>query len=405
MNAVPIPSPGVRQLATYLAARVVPALISMALTFLCIRSLSAADYGIYSLTLLPASVATGLIGGLSGQAMLRYAHELAPGELQRGLVAFPLVASAFAVPIVLSYLAWSLGVYAGIFVAVSSIPLIAMMDTRRSLFVALARADAVFLMDSLRALAALALTWLLFQASGAHATAPLLAQALSVAICLALVRAGPGPLAAAPLRRVDRRYVAYGAWFAGWMAVLVAISVAERSVVGAVSGIASSGRYAAQSDVVNAIFSATGGALASSMMPRYLAMARSEDGPTMRHLLGIGLAGSVAAGLLCLLLGLCLFLAGSGQVAATLTSDPRTAVALVLAGVVWTGAGFVQKPLELRGQTWRVFAAVLLAMLFFLGAGPVMGRWLGPAGVGLAKLGAGLVFVLLVLIASRRQPG
>ncbi|HZE91169.1 MAG TPA: hypothetical protein VE029_05590, partial [Rhizobacter sp.] len=90
MEPAEVHTPGVRELATYLAARIVPALASMCLTFLCIHSLSAPAYGLYSLTLLPAGVAAGLIGGLSAQAMLRYGNDMAAAELRRGLLGFPL---------------------------------------------------------------------------------------------------------------------------------------------------------------------------------------------------------------------------------------------------------------------------------------------------------------------------
>jgi O-antigen/teichoic acid export membrane protein len=410
MDAIETRAPGLRELATYLAARVLPALASMGLTFLCIHSLSAADYGVYSLTMLPAGVVTGLIGGLSAQAMLRYAHELAPGELRRGLVVLPLAASLPACVLLLGYLAWTVGLYPGALVAVASVPLVTMMDTRRSLFVARARAGSVFALDALRAAIALALAWLLFRAWGDRPTVPLLAQAISVAACLWLVRAQPAVAQATQTRQVDPHYLRYGLWFAGWLAVVGALAVAERTVVEAVSGIAASGRYAAQADVVNAIFAATGGALASSMMPRYLAMSQAEHGPTYRHLLRIGLAGTALTAVLCLALGAGLYWQGrqggqgAGQLAQALVGDPQTGVVLVLAGAVWTAAGFVQKPLEMRGQTRLTFASVLVALLLFFAIGPILGQHLGPLGVGLAKVAAGLVFVALVVIATRRRP-
>ena len=404
MSRSELRAPGVRQLATFLAARIVPALASMCLTFLCIHSLSAEAYGTYSLTLLPAGVVAGLIGGLSAQAMLRYGHELAPAELRRGLLGFPLAASAIAMPLIGAYLVWSVGLQAGVLFALVAIPLVALMDTRRSLFVARGRARSVLSMDVLRAVAALALAWVLFQAWGAHAAVPLLAQALSVALCLWVVRPQSPEAAVAGTRKVDRHYLSYGLWFAGWLAVVGVISVAERSVVEAVSGIAASGRYAAQADVVNAVFAATGGALASAMMPNYLAMSRDEDRNTLNRLLRLGLAGTLATGLLCVLFGGALSVLGSGQIAAALTSDPHTALTLVAAGIVWTAAGFVQKPLELRGQTRLTFAAAALSLLFFVVVAQWLAQGFGPTGVAIAKLAAGVFFVLVVWFAARCKP-
>lgn len=395
-----------RQLATYLAARVLPALASMALTFLCIHTLTPADYGRYSLTLLPAGVAASLVGGLSAQAMLRYAHELSPAALRVGRLWFPLAASLIVCPLVAAYLAWSVGGSAAAWIAVASVPLVALMDTRRSFFVARGRAGSVFALDVWRAAAALLIAGGLFAAAGARTAVPLLAQGLSVALVLLLVRPAVAMPASAGAREVDRHYLRYGLWFAGWMAVIGVFSLAERSVVERVAGLAASGRYAAQADVVNAVFAATGAALASSMMPRYLALASVPGGQAlhrpMRRLLLLGLAGTAATVLLCLLLGGLLAAMGVGRISAALIADVPTALALVAAGAVWTAAGFVQKPLELAGQTRLTFASAAIALLLFLAMGPALGRGFGPLGVALAKLVAGLGFVLMVVLATRR---
>ncbi len=395
-----------RQLATYLAARVVPALASMALTFLCIHTLSPADYGRYSLTLLPAGVVASLVGSLSAQAMLRYAHEMSPAGLRFGRLWFPLAASLAVGPLVLAYLAWSVGLSAAAFAAVGLVPLVALMDTRRSFFVARGRAGSVFALDVWRAAAALLIAWCLFAAAGARAEVPLLAQGLSMALVLLFVRPVIEVAAGSGRREVDRHYLRYGLWFAGWVAVIGVFALAERSVVERVAGLAASGRYAAQADVINAVFAATGAALASALMPRYLALASAPRGPaaarSMRRLLLLGLAGTAATAMLCVLMGAAVGAIGIGKISAALIADVPTALALVAAGAVWAAAGFFQKPLELSGQTRLTFAASAIALLLFLAIGPALGRALGPLGVALAKLAAGLGFVLLVVLATRR---
>lgn len=393
-----------RALATYLAARVLPALASMGFTFLCIRSLSAEAYGLYSLTLLPASLAANLIGGLSGQAMLRHAHELSPAALRRGLFGFPIVASLAIGPLVLLYTTWSIGLHVGTGIAAALIPLVAVMDTRRSFFVAHARPKSVLAMDMLRAGSALAIAWILFAVLGDGASVPLLAQWLAVALGVWLIRPPESfDEGQRGKREIDREYIGYGLWFAGWMATLAALSLAERSIVERLFGIAASGRYAAQADVVNAVFAATAGALASALMPRYLAVARSDDRHGWRPLLRFGWLGTGAAALLCLGLGLVLAWIRRGPVADALLGDPPAALALVGAAAAWTAAGFVQKPLELHGSTRTTCLAVLAAFAFFLVIAPFMGRWLGPAGVGAAKLSAGLALMLMTTLAARRS--
>ena len=381
-----------RALLTYVAARVVPAIASMALTFLCIDALRPEDYASYSLTLLAAGVAAGFVGGVSAQAMLRYARELSAQALRRGLFNLPLVASALACPLVAAYLVWRGQWSAAALIAIAAIPALAVMDTRRSLFVASARADAVFALDAWRAGLALLLTFVLLHGWGARAESPLLAQGLSVLACLLLVGSRRAAMVPMGSREIDAQYVGYGVGLAGWMAVIVALSLAERSVVAAASGLAASGRYAAQADVINAVFAALGGALAQAMMPAYLAQAADPDAAALRRLRRLALLGVLAIGALCVLLGSALSASGLGRVSAALTGDVPTALVLVAAGVLWTAAGFVQKPIELRGRTHWLFAGVALAMLLFLLIAPTLADRHGPLGVAVAKLIAGLAY-------------
>ena len=384
--------PPLRALLTYVAARVVPAIASMALTFLCIDALRPEDYASYSLTLLAAGVAAGFVGGVSAQAMLRYARELSAQAMQRGLFGLPLLASALVCPLVAAYLAWRGQWSVAALIAIAAIPALAVMDTRRSLFVASARADAVFALDAWRAGLALLLTFVLLHGWGARAESPLLAQGLSVLACLLLVGSRRAAIAPTGSRTIDAQYVGYGVGLAGWMAVIVALSLAERSVVAAASGLAASGRYAAQADVINAVFAALGGAMAQAMMPAYLAQAADPDAAALRRLRRLALLGVLAIGALCALLGAALSVSGLGRISASLTDDVPTALVLIAAGALWTAAGFVQKPIELRGRTHWLFAGVGLAMLLFLLIAPNLAERYGPPGVALAKLIAGLAY-------------
>jgi hypothetical protein len=333
--------------------------------------------------------------------MLRHARELSESALRRGLLGLPLFASALACPLVAAYLAWRGQWSAAALIAIASIPAIAIMDTRRCLFVAGARADAVFALDAWRAGLALLLTFVLLHLWGARAESPLLAQGLSVLACLMLVGSRRAGLVSTGSRTIDAGYVGYGVGLAGWMAVVVALSLAERSVVAVASGLAASGRYAAQADVINAVFAALGSALAQAMMPAYLAQAATPDAAALRRLCRLALLGVLAIAGLCLVLGAALSASGLGQVSAALNDDLPTALVLVAAGALWTAAGFVQKPIELRGRTHWLFAGVALSLLLFLLIAPSLAERHGPIGVAMAKLIAGLAYIGMAWLLCR----
>jgi len=391
-----------RDLLAYLAARVLPAAATLGLSLLCIHGLSAEQYAVYSAAQLAAGVAVGLVGGASGQAMLRYARELSPRDLQRGLVTVPLIAALLVCPMLLGWLVWQLGAAASTWIAAASVPLLALLDTRRSLFVAHGQAAKVFRLDVWRAGLALPLVLMLLQAWGPYAAAPLLAQCLSVGIALWWVRAALPAEARGGSRRVDAAYLHYGLGIACWMAGIVALSVAERAVLADAAGLAASGGYAAQADIINAVFAAGSGALASAMMPAYLAQGRAADAVALLRLRHLGLLGVLACAALCLLGGMVLAWAGGGRIAAALTGDVSTALLLIAAGAVWAAAGFVQKPVELSGHTWRLFGGMAAVLLLFLLVAPALAARHGASGVATARLLAGGAYALIALALARR---
>lgn len=389
-----------RTLPTYLAARLLPALAAMVFTLLCIHALPPEHYANYSLALLAAGVASGFVGGASGQPMLRYSHELAPSALRTALLSLPLIVSALAVPLVLVYIAVTSTITRPALIAVATIPLLALMDTRRSLFVARGRANAVLALDGSRSMLALLAGAVLLHLLGARAEAPLIAQVVAIVTCLVLVRgrATDGPHGT---REVDGSYCGYGLGIAGWMAAIVALSLAERSVLAEVVGLASSGRYAAQADVVNAVFAAGASALASTMMPAYLAQTESPTTAALRRLRRLGVLGCLAIVPLCVAAGALTTLLPGVRVAQVLTADVPTALVLIAAAAVWSSAGFVQKPIELRGQTHQLFACVVVALLLFLLIAPTLAERFAAPGVAMAKLAAGVAYTLLAGRAAR----
>ncbi|MDR2012878.1 MAG: hypothetical protein LBQ20_07540 [Rhodanobacter sp.] len=383
----------VRHLLIYFAARALPALASMALTFLCIQMLPSDQYALYSLTLLAAGVASGFVGGMSGQPMQRYSHQLDLASLRRALLQLPLGVAAVAVLIVSVYISVTAGLSISAVLAIASIPLLALVDARRNLFIARGRASAVLALDGWRSLLALffggGLLWLWSE----QAVAPLAAQLMGIVICLMVVssRAADGPHGT---RKLDRAYLHYGIGIAGWMAGITALALVERSMLAAAMGLASSGQYAAQSDVINAVFAAGSSMLASAMMPSYLAQTTRFDAKELRRLCRVGMLGCLAIAFMCLMAGVILVLLPGIRVARTLTADIPTALTLIAAATVWSVAGFVQKPVELRGQTYRLFFGVICSLILFLIIALPLVEHFSAQGIALAKLTSGGAYIL-----------
>ena len=389
-----------RTLLVYAAARVLPAIAVMALTFLCIHMLPPERYAIYSLTLLASGVASGFVGAASGQPMLRYSHELNPTALRLAQIQLPLVVAMLTVPAVLAYLSATSGISLTAFLAAALIPLVALVDTRRSLFVARGRVNAVFAMDGWRSVLMLLFGAVLLSLWGARAEAPLVAQSLALIACLVLVRYRAGD-STGGTREVDRAYFFYGLGFAGWSAGIVALSLTERSMLANVTGLASSGRYAAQADVVNAVFSAGAGAIASMFMPIYLQQTTRPDAKVRRRLLRFGMLGCFGLVFLCLMIGALLTLLPDVRIAQALIADKPTALMLVAAAAMWAAAGFVQKSVELRGQSSWLFLGVVVALLVFLLITPVLVERFAATGVAFAKLTAGSTYLLFIWLIAR----
>lgn len=386
-----------RAVATYLAARVLPALATMCLTFLCIHALRPEDYASYSLAMLAAGVAAGFVGGVSGQAMLRYSGELTPQALRHGLVAFPLLAGALACLLVLAYFGWRGETSAAALLATLAVPALALMDTRRSLFIARGRADAVFALDIWRACLALALCWGLLRVWGACrcavACATVGGRRLLDSGAVAEfkgVSAGATSQHRCAVRRLRRGDCRRDGRHCRDVARR---TVGRRGCAGPCSerSLLSPSRC----DQRSLLRRREG--LAAAMMPAYLAQTHDPDLLALRRLRRLALASMLLVAALCLLLGVALSCSGAGRISSALTGDVSTGIVLVAAGTVWATAGFVQKPLELRGRTYLLAAGVAAALLSFILVAPVLAERSGSTGVALAKLSAGLLYAAITM--------
>lgn len=399
--------PSWRTVAGYAAARIVPALASLATTLLCVQALSAEHYAVFSLTALPATVAAGFAGAAAGQSLQRYALELRRDRVGTALLGLPLAVSAAAlVVLALYYFAvqrWGLAAL----LAAAAVPALVLIDTRRAWFIAHGAVGRVFAIDSGRAVATLLLTLLLLWQWGAHPAAPLAAGALAAFAALGLVRSTPRVTRTTGKQDIDRSYLGHGLSLAVWLAVILGLSLAERSVVADRLGLAASGSYAAQADVINALFAAAGSALAAAMMPAYLRSASAnaaDSARVFRSLLGYAatavLALATATAVLGWALGATSPALGQPQALVSLTADAATGGLLIAAAAAWTMAGFVQKPAEMRGRAWHIVWAVLAALLSFLLLAPWAASEFGAPGVAGAKLAASGVFMAWVAAAG-----
>jgi hypothetical protein len=402
-------APSWRVVAGYLAARAVPAFASMATMALCVQVLSAEDYAIFSLTALPAAVVAGFAGAACGQALLRFSKELSARSVRQGLHALPLVYGALGALAVMAYFAWSgrlsmTAVWAAVWAALS-VPAMVLIDARRGWFIARGEVAQVFRLDVSRAALVFALTLLLLFGWAATPAAPLVAAALAAWAAVLWVRTSNVSTPNTSVRTIDRDYLAHGLGLAVWLAVILVLSLAERTLVANVVGLAAAGRYAAQADMINAVFAAAGSALAASMTPHYLDSVAQKDAAAQRRLLRHATGAVAGMALLCIGIAAALGALGSvlppSRLIDALSGNAAAGLWLVAAASVWTWAGFVQKPLELGGRARHLVFAVLGALLLFAAAAPGLTREFGAPGPAAAKLAAGLLFTAWVAVAGR----
>ena len=404
--------PASRDLVTYLAARVAPALAAMATTALCVQWLSAEHYALYSLSALPAALASGFVGGVAAQALMRHAPQLSNRAAKLGRVAVPLLGALLACPAVLAYLAWQAhGEAASLPMApiwawaLAAVPVGALVDARRGWFVAQGQAGATLKLDTVRSVMGLMLCAVLLAATASHPAVPMAAQVLATMLALLLVNGPERSAADGGTRNIDAGYLGHGLGVSTWLAIVTGLALAERTVAVSAFGMAEGGRYAARADVINAIYAAVGGALGAATMPAYLRSAEEGGRAAQNRLLIFSLRILFLAAGLCIALGVTLAMApgfvGRSRFVTLFSSDVTTSLVLLGAALVWTAAGFIQKPLELGGHTPRVVLSIVFAFATFLSMAPLLTSIVGVVGVSMAKLLAGMAFVGAILVAQR----
>lgn len=372
----------------------------MVFTLGCVQTLSSEQYARYSLGVLPALIAAAFVGGLAGQPLLRFGTQLDRAGLGRAMLSVPLVGALASVPPILAW--WSVqGTDWTIVLPLSLllVPAIALADARRSFLVASSQPGAVLQLDSIRTVASLVLLWLLFRVAAVAEAVPIAAMVCGTVLALLLSRPklGGGPMVAQVT--VDRSYLGYGIWAAGWMALITLFSLAERFILQRAHGLDVAGIYSAIGDPALTLMAAGTSVVVSAVSPKLVAAWDGGDRALVRRLTRTGvlaasglaavawLAGALAAGL------------QIGRLGALLHDFPVLATAMLVVTAAWQFAVFAHKPLELMRRVDLMFGALLLAWLVFAAAGLLLVGPLQGLGLLVAKAVSLLAYIVFVKVA------
>lgn len=372
----------------------------MVFTLGCVQTLSSEQYARYSLGVLPALIAAAFVGGLAGQPLLRFGTQLDRAGLGRAMLSVPLVGALASVPPILAW--WSVqGTDWTIVLPLSLllVPTIALADARRSFLVASSQPGAVLQLDSIRTVASLVLLWLLFRVAAVAEAVPIAAMVCGTVLALLLSRPklGGGPMVAQVT--VDRSYLGYGIWAAGWMALITLFSLAERFILQRAHGLDVAGIYSAIGDPALTLMAAGTSVVVSAVSPKLVAAWDGGDRALVRRLTRTGvlaasglaavawLAGALAAGL------------QIGRLGALLHDFPVLATAMLVVTAAWQFAVFAHKPLELMRRVDLMFGALLLAWLVFAATGLLLVGPLQGLGLLVAKAVSLLAYIVFVKVA------
>jgi hypothetical protein len=397
-----------RDFAVYAAGRAIPSIGSMVFTLVCVQLLPPAEYAHYSFYILPALVAATFAGGLAGQPLLRFGLQLEASSRRLALLGLPLGGAALAIPVIAAWNVWKGGAPFDTVAALPLVPLIAVTDARRSFLVASSRPAGVFRLDTLRSclsLAALLVAWAVITrvAPPPTALAPIVAMSLGTLGALLLVRASPANAAPTCAVRVDRAYLAYGIWTAGWLALTTLFPLLERVLVEGARGIETAGVYSAISDPLLAVLSAGTSVVGSALWPRFIDAWNGGDEALFRKVGRMGLLGTVAAGSVVAIACLLVAWFSPGRLAALLASNPLLVAAMVAVTTLWQAAVFVHKPLELMNATRTIFGCLLLSLVLFVALARNLVGPFGGVGVLAAKGAAGVLYCGGSALMARRK--
>jgi len=203
------------------------------------------------------------------------------------------------------------------------------------------------------------------------------------------------------LVRVDRQYLRYGIWTAGWLAVATLFPLTERLILEHTRGIEAAGVYAAISDPLASIISAGTSVIGNALWPDFITAWGNNDSRLVRRLTAIGVLGSSAIGFLTALIGLLLVGLSAGRLAFLLSAETILAATMLFVTTLWASCVFAHKRLELTQHTRGMFLCLLGSIVVFLPLAFALAQYSGGLGIVAAKGAAGLVYLASIILTSR----
>jgi hypothetical protein len=390
-----------RTFVVYAAARAVPSLGTLIFTFISLQNLSAIEYGKYSLALLPAIIGGAMVGGFAGQPMLRFGASMSRVESRRGLVLLPLLGSLLVIPAVWLELMRS-AEWPCALLAVSLVPLLGVFTTSRSLLISLTQPNKVFILDSTRSVGSCLLLIMLLWSGFDRVLSPLVAMVGATAGALLLINLPEADRRPAGGARIDRGYLTYGFWVAGWMTITALLPYLERSFIERLLGIEEAGIYAKISDPIYAFLSAATAILVSVLFPRLVDAWNANEQGRIARLIRYGLAGGAGTALFVTAVGAAVVYFDLGRISAVIGENESVGIVVLVATTVWQLGIFVHKPLELSKRVASMFFCLMAALGVFLISVKFLLPAFGIIGMASAKLVAGLFYLGLTAYVVRR---
>lgn len=387
----------------YGAARAVPALFSLLFTLFCVEALSAEQYGIYTLTLLPTMIAASFAGALAGQPMLRFGMKLSYEQRSIGLIQVPLTASIITLPFLFGYLLWAESAPAVAFLATCIILPVAILDAHRSYLIASSQATRLLIVDSVRSLLSLIFLSGLLSIGLLTSSGPLAAilLATSSSMLLAFKKNWLSPKQGDAI--VNTKYIKYGVWVAFWMVVTGLLPLLERLFLEQHYGFAAAGVYAAMADPISALMSAIGAILANATMPLFVSAWDRRQSALLTRLKVMSVVAVGAGAVACFCIGAVIIFSGWGRISNVLSENSNVAIMLLVATGIWQISVFIHKPLELTGSTHLMFIALLASCSIFILLSKFLVLPLGMMGVVISKLVAGFSYCIAVIFFVNRM--
>jgi hypothetical protein len=363
---------------------------------ICVEKMTANEYGVYSLLLVPIMIAASFTGGLVGQPMLRFATVLTSEALHIGLFRLPFLSAIFSSLILILYLVFLEQSLVVMFLAVGLVMLSSILAVRRNYYVALSLPLNLLILDGTRTVAGVAILYILVKFGSLESHTPLIGLlggcivALIVVILVKKDRFDYGN------QSINNDYLRYGVGTALWMVMIGLFPMLERMILNQHGGTTITGIYAAIADPFVAVISAFGAILVSVLMPRYVTAWNEQKHAEIRICTWIGVLSVVLFSCFCLLFSKLLMSVGNGRFLTLVNHNQLLSLMLVIStGIFQTGV-FFHKPLELKNETHKMCLYLGISLIIFTILAELSVSRFGMLGVAFSKIMAAGSYIILL---------